>query len=159
MPSHLSRLIAHLEWADTRTLAALRAAADLAPATLELYAHILGAEHVWLTRLEGRTATVAVWPALTLEQCAAVAAENAAGLKRYVAALSPSDLTREVSYVNSAGNRFTSTVEDILIHTAMHGSYHRGQVARALRQEGAVPEPTDYIAFTRGAPTARRADA
>ena len=156
MPSHLSRRIAHLEWADARALAALRAAPDLSPATLELYAHILGAEHVWLARLEGRAATVTVWPALALDQCAAVAAENAAGLRRYVAALAPADLAREISYVNSAGHRFISTVEDILIHTAMHGSYHRGQVARALRQEGAVPEATDYIAFTRGAPTATR---
>lgn len=156
MPSHLSRLIAHLDWADTRTLVALRAAPDLSPATLELYAHILGAEQVWLARLDGREPSVAVWPALTLDQCAALAAENAAGLKRYVAALGPADLAREISYVNSAGHRFTSTVEDILIHTAMHGSYHRGQVARALRQAGAVPEPTDYIAFIRGAPTATR---
>lgn len=154
--THLSRLIAHLEWADARTLAALRAAPAIAPATLGLYAHILGAEHVWLARLEGQTSTVAVWPALTLEQCSAVAAENAAHLTRYVAALHPGDLARAISYVNSAGAHFTSTVEDILLHVAMHGSYHRGQVARALRQEGAVPEPTDYIAFARGAAAATR---
>jgi uncharacterized damage-inducible protein DinB len=73
-----------------------------------------------------------------------------------VARLGPTDLARVATYRNSANIEFTSTVEDILIHVAMHGAYHRGQVARALRQGGAVPEPTDYIAFTRGAPAATR---
>ncbi|HEU5359182.1 MAG TPA: DinB family protein, partial [Gemmatimonadales bacterium] len=61
-----------------------------------------------------------------------------------------------VTYRNSAGLEFTSTVEDILLHVALHGAYHRGQVARALREGGAVPNATDYIAFIRGAPAARR---
>ncbi|MGH7591144.1 MAG: DinB family protein [Gemmatimonadales bacterium] len=154
--THLSRLIAHLEWADGRTLKALRAASALDPATLELYAHILGAEATWLARLDSRAPAVAVWPSLTLDQCEALAAENARGFKAYLERPSAPDLTHGITYRNSAGDEFTSTVEDILLHVAMHGAYHRGQVARALRQAGAVPEPTDYIAFTRGAAAATR---
>ncbi|MGH7532471.1 MAG: DinB family protein [Gemmatimonadales bacterium] len=154
--THLSRLIAHLEWADARTLKSLRAASTLDPATLELYAHILGAEATWLARLESRAAAVAVWPSLTLDQCEALAAENAGGFQAFVGRLKEPDLARGITYRNSAGTEFTSTVEDILLHVAMHGAYHRGQVARALRQAGAVPEPTDYIAFIRGGAAATR---
>jgi uncharacterized damage-inducible protein DinB len=38
----------------------------------------------------------------------------------------------------------------------LHGAYHRGQIALLIRQAGAVPAPTDYVAFVRGAPTATR---
>ena len=85
-----------------------------------------------------------------------LAAVNAKAFHACVAALQPTDLDRGVTYRNSAGEEYTSTVEDILLHVALHGAYHRGQIARALRQGGAVPEPTDYIAFTRGAPAATR---
>ena len=47
----LRRLFDHLEWADDRTLRSLREAPAIPPKALELFAHILGAEHVWLARL------------------------------------------------------------------------------------------------------------
>jgi uncharacterized damage-inducible protein DinB len=153
---HLQKLVAHLGWADTLVLDSLRRAAPLDPRAFELYRHVLGTEEVWLGRLEGRKPTLAVWPDLSLEDCAAAARTNLENLQRYVAALSPADLPRGVTYINSAGNQFTSSVEDILIHLCLHGAYHRGQVSLALRQSGAEPAPTDYIAFARGSPAAIR---
>ena len=151
-------MFAHLRWADERTLTALRGApppADCAKA-LEIYGHVLGAEQVWLARLRQAPATVAVWPRLDLDGCARLAQESHAGYSALLAELAPADLSREVPYTNSAGVGFRSTVQDILIHVAMHGSYHRGQVALLLRQAGAEPTATDYIAFVRGAPAATR---
>jgi uncharacterized damage-inducible protein DinB len=116
-----------------------------------LYAHVLGAEHTWLCRLRGEPARVAVWPELGLDACAALAAENAGALDGFVAALAPGGEERPVAYRNSAGAEFRSTVRDILLQVALHGSYHRGQVALLLRDAGAEPRATDYIAFTRGA--------
>jgi uncharacterized damage-inducible protein DinB len=42
---------------------------------------------------------------------------------------------------------------------ALHGSYHRGQIALLMRQGGGAPAATDYIAFVRDmpAPPRRRA--
>ncbi|MFI5245590.1 MAG: DinB family protein [Gemmatimonadales bacterium] len=31
------------------------------------------------------------------------------------------------------------------MHVALHGAYHRGQVARIVRGEGGAPQGTDYI--------------
>jgi len=152
----LERLVAHLQWADDLTLAALRAAPAPPAKALELFAHILGAEHVWLTRLRQEPATAAVWPTLDLEGCAALAAANHAQLTRLLPTLRDADLDREVPYVNSAGRAFRSSVRDILLQVVLHGCYHRGQVALELRRDGARPEPTDYIAFARGAPAATR---
>jgi uncharacterized damage-inducible protein DinB len=145
----LRRLLAHLEWADQKVLDSL--SPECPARAVELYAHVLGAEHVWLTRLQQTPATVAVWPSLTREECRQRAAANAAGLKTFLAALSATDLERTVPYTNSAGQSFASRIDDIVIHTCMHGHYHRAQVALLLRGADLPPAPTDFIAFVRGA--------
>lgn len=150
-------MIAHLEWADTRALESLRGATADVPKALEIYAHVLGAEHTWLARIAGRAPRHAVWPALDLAQCETLARENAAELRAFAATASDASLARVVSYRNSAGQEFESTVEDMMLQLLLHGSYHRGQIALLLREAGAEPSPTDYIAFVRGAPAATRA--
>lgn len=155
MSSHLRRLIEHLEWADAAALEALRTSSGSDARALTVYSHVLGAEAVWLARLAGRPSDVAVWPVLSLEQAASLAARNAAELDAVVSSLAPDDLGREIDYRASDGRAFRSTTEDILLHVALHGSYHRGQVALLIRGGGGEPASTDYIAFARGAPAAR----
>lgn len=153
----LERLFAHLHWADSRTLAALRGAPAPPSKAVELYAHLLGAEHVWLARLRQRPATAAVWPRLSLAACAELAAANHADFDECLATLNTPALAAETPYTNSAGQSFRTRADDILLHVALHGCYHRGQVALLLREAGCEPQPTDYIAFVRGAPAATRA--
>ena len=156
MPTHLERLYRHLAWADARAIEALRAMPVPDGDALGLLAHVLGAEHVWLARIEQRTRTVAVWPELDLDGCERLASENRRGFDALIARARPDDLAGEIAYVNSAGDAFRSTMEDILLHVALHGAYHRGQVALLVRRAGAEPRPTDYIAFIRGAAAATR---
>ena len=156
MLGYLRKLIDHLEWADATALEALRNSPGSESArALTLYAHVLGAEARWLARLAGRAPDVAVWPTLSLDEAAALAAGNARELNWLASTLTPGDLTREIAYQNSNGESFRNTMEDILIHVALHGSYHRGQVALVIRAGGGEPASTDYIGFIRGVPTAR----
>jgi uncharacterized damage-inducible protein DinB len=159
MAPYLDRLVAHLEWANQLTLSSLRATAAPDPKLLELFAHILAAEHVWHARLSGSAPSQPVWPALSLDECARLSNDNVARLRELVHGLAPDDVARSVTYRNSAGREFTSSVEDIVLHVALHGAYHRGQIAAGLRRAGAEPEPTDFIAFTRGAAAATRGGA
>lgn len=154
MRDHLTRVFQHLEWADARVLESLRDAHTVLKKDLDLYSHILGSEHVWLSRISGISARVAIWPTLTFDECKRLAAENAAEYQRLAAELTPESRERRITYRNSAGDQFTSTLEDILTHVSLHGAYHRGQIAASLRASGEVPVPTDYIAFVRGAPAA-----
>ena len=62
----------------------------------------------------------------------------------------PDALAREVEYQTSTGQVFRSTAADILTHVALHGSYHRGQIALLTRQGGGAPVPTDYVLYARG---------
>ena len=153
---HLRKLVDHLVWADARVLEGLRTTAGSDPRAMELYAHVLGAEHVWLARIAGKPASVAVWPMLTLDGCARLAAENTAALRRLLREETPEFLAREVTYTNSAGRTYDSRIDDILLHVALHGAYHRGQVALIVRMAEGIPAPTDYIAFVRGDPAATR---
>ncbi|HSE27071.1 MAG TPA: DinB family protein [Gemmatimonadales bacterium] len=156
MPDHLRALFAHLRWADARALAALRVSNGQPPQARVLFAHVLGAEETWLARVEGRVPRLAVWPDLDVEQCVTWAERIHQALDALVAGLDADRLADEVAYVNSEGRAFHSTRRDILLHMAMHGQYHRGQVALLLRASGFDPAATDYIAWARGAPAATR---
>lgn len=152
----IQRLIEHAAWADALVAEAIQKQDNVADDTIELFAHVLGAEEVWLSRLEQRQSTLAVWPQLTRGQLAATADNVARTYRAYVSRLTPNDLATEVAYKNSIGQEFRTPIGEILMHVAMHGSYHRGQVALRMRRDGATPAPTDYIAFIRGVPAATR---
>jgi uncharacterized damage-inducible protein DinB len=154
MLAMLRRLWEHLAWADDRLLTALEAASCPPPAALLEYAHILGADEVWLARLERRQATAAVWPDLELPQLRTLARSLHTAYARYLAVLDDADLPRQVSYTNSAGQSFHTPVQEVLVHVALHAQYHRGKINLLLRQAGLTPMPTDYIGFIRGVPAA-----
>jgi uncharacterized damage-inducible protein DinB len=156
MPDQLHALHSHLRWADARTLGALRTSNGQPTQARQLYAHVLGAEETWLARIEGRAPGLAVWPDLDVEQCTAWAERIHRALDAFVAGIDAGRLAEEVAYVNSAGKAFRTSLRDILLHVAMHGQYHRGQVALLLRASGFEPVATDYIAWARGAPAATR---
>lgn len=156
MSDILPQLFAHLKWADERVHASLVDAANPPAHTLDLFAHVVAAEHVWLSRIRGETPEVPVWPRLSLSQCAELGARNAEEFLALAESLDETALDGGITYRNSAGAEFTSTLKDILLHVALHGAYHRGQIAAAVRAGGDTPASTDYIAFVRGAPAAQR---
>lgn len=149
--AHITRLLAHLAWADRRVLAAVqrdeRVGADVD--VLRTLAHVAAVEHLWLARMRGEPSPVPVWPALSVDECAVLLRAAHEELSHVAMRVTDDALRREVAYVNSAGEPWRNTVGDILVHTAMHGQYHRGQVVRAIRQAGGVPPATDYIVWVR----------
>jgi uncharacterized damage-inducible protein DinB len=155
---HVRRQFSHMAWADARVLEGLARDPGTDPQALAYFAHVLGAEEVWLSRIEQRAPAATVWPSLTLDDCAALSARIQQGFASLVDHTDAADLARGVTYRNSAGAEFTTRLDDILYHVALHGAYHRGQVSLMVRRSGGTPTPTDYIAFVRGAPAATRAD-
>jgi uncharacterized damage-inducible protein DinB len=150
----LSRLLDHLIWADERIHAALRAAGSAVPAAEREVAHILGSEENWLARMEGRSPRAAIWPEERGDDLARLVRQTHDGFRSYLAARTDVDLDASVTYTNSAGQTFTGSVREILLHVFLHAQYHRGKVNLMLRQGGFEPAPTDFIAFSRGVPAA-----
>ena len=147
--SILHRLYAHMAWADDRALTSLREMTTPPSQAVDMYAHILGAEHEWLCRIQSRRATHAIWPKLTLAKCAALAKENHSAFMQLATDTMGEGGQRMITYKNSSGTEHTTSLEDILLHVAQHGVYHRGQVALLVRASGGTAMPTDYIVFTR----------
>lgn len=150
----LRRLWSHAEWADAALLAALERQPGVPEDALREYAHVVGAEEVWLARLQGRPSRSAVWPGPELPTVAELGRAVRAGYASYLTTLSEHDLGGSVAYVNSAGLAFTTPIAEILLHVALHGQYHRGKVNLLLRREGLDPAPVDFIGFVRGVPAA-----
>jgi uncharacterized damage-inducible protein DinB len=86
-----------------------------------------------------------VWPDFTVDQCEVQIADLARLWRDFLDQLSPAGLLEKVTYRNSKGEPWTSTVEDILTHVVLHSAYHRGQIASQVRSGGEQPAYTDYI--------------
>jgi uncharacterized damage-inducible protein DinB len=150
-PEYYKHLFQHMAWADDQVLQLLtHSPAARHPSVLRLLSHLLAAERVWLLRLQGEDSTAQpIWPELTREEINEMAAANAASYARFLEELHDGDLAGQITYTNSQGVPFRTLVSEVLTHVAMHGSYHRGQIAAAVRASGGAPVNTDYIRFVR----------
>jgi uncharacterized damage-inducible protein DinB len=144
------RALAYERWAGRRLLGHLRAL-DAAPdRAVRLFAHGLAALRVWLLRLRGRDSSgVPIWPAWSLDECAAMLDEIEPELAGFLRSVDAEGASGEIHYTNQHGLPYTTAVADALFHVASHGAYHRGQIALVLREAGLTPLNTDYITFVR----------
>jgi uncharacterized damage-inducible protein DinB len=145
MLEHISRLFSYDDWANREVLSSLRAA-DAPPArSVDLLAHIVSAERLWLQRLVAQQQTLPVWPTFALNQCESQIDQLADLWKNYLASLGEAGLVDSINYKNSKGENFTSQKQDVLLHVVMHSVYHRGQIAADMRAAGFTPPYTDFI--------------
>jgi uncharacterized damage-inducible protein DinB len=144
---HLRRQVDYNVWANGEVLAAMTASGTgSAPAQpLKLLAHILSAERLWLERLGQRPQSLPVWPEFSVEQCKTQMTALARIWREYFARLSSAGLSEQITYKNSKGEPWTSSVLDVLTHVVMHSAYHRGQIASLVRAGGGTPAYTDFI--------------
>lgn len=141
----LNRLFVYDAWGNRAALDSLRNTPAAPPRAVALLAHLAGSGRLWLERLHGRPQSLPVWPALGLDECARAFEENREAWAAYLSNLEEDDLRRTVTYVNTKGERFESSIADILLHVTHHGAYHRGQIALLVRHVGAEPAYTDYV--------------
>lgn len=145
MITRIRRHVAYDGWANRETLASLRAAGEPLPRSLRWLSHIVGAERLWICRLREEKLVMAVWPELSLDQCAAWFDEIPQLWTEYLDALTDARLDETISYTNSLGEPWTSRVGDVLDHVLTHSAYHRGQIASDVRAAGHEPAYTDFI--------------
>jgi uncharacterized damage-inducible protein DinB len=142
---HLRRQFAYDAWANREVLTTLSASPHPAARPVQLLAHILSAERLWLERIRNQPQSLPVWPDFSLEECEAQIGEVAQLWRDFLRQLSDAGLTQKVTYKNTKGEAWTSTVEDIITHVVLHSAYHRGQIASQVRAGGEQPAYTDFI--------------
>nr|WP_068890894.1 DinB family protein [Pedobacter panaciterrae] len=144
----LSKLCQYNNWANSLLLDALISNSSLLPEScIQLFSHIVNAQLIWASRINGTTATVGVWQLHNLETCRILLEEGANGLTQ--AEQLKAIGTQTIKYTISTGVRFETSVVDILLHTFNHGTYHRAQIAKEMKLHNIKPVNTDYILFVR----------
>jgi uncharacterized damage-inducible protein DinB len=142
----IQRMFEHLIWANRRILEALQQQLGDHQQALKLFSHILLAEQVWFARLQGKDSSqLPLWPEVDLTACFQLVSQNEKLFERFAGA----DLDHFISYTNSKGQAFQTSIRDVLTHVALHGQYHRGQINTLLRAVGVEPVNVDYITYVR----------
>lgn len=154
----LNELYSYNHWANHETVAAV-SRLDHAAFTRNLgssfssvrdtLVHILGAEWIWLERWNGRSPHSLLSPAEVPDLAAVTPRWKTVeeGQKAFLQALRPSDLDKNISYVNQKGETWSYPLGQQLVHVVNHSTYHRGQVTTLLRQLGAQPARTDFLRY------------
>ncbi|MDQ3687940.1 MAG: DinB family protein [Acidobacteriota bacterium] len=147
----LRQLFTYNEWANRRVFDSFGNESNRSHAAVRAFAHLLVAEKMWLVRLLRNEDTTGFdfWQPSTLEECAALAEETRRAYAELLENLTEETLDSLATYKNSKGIEYRTSFYDILTHVLFHSTYHRGQVAMAVRNDGGEPAYTDYIAFVR----------
>lgn len=146
----IKKMYEHVHWANQRILQTLQSIEGENQDLNRLFSHILFAEKVWFTRLQGLdSSNLPIWSDVDMEVCAEMVLQNNKAISTFLANLLNDDLDQIISYTNSKGKTFKNSIRDILTHVALHGQYHRGQINSRLRSEGFEPVDVDFITFVR----------
>lgn len=143
--AYLRKLYAYDYWANREVARALADGGQAPARSVRLMAHVVGAEWLWRSRIFAGSKTMAVWPQLTPDEILRECEELRPAWEAYLRELTPERLKESVAYTNSKRERFSSRLEDILMHVVMHSAYHRGQIAADMRAAGLEPVYTDFI--------------
>lgn len=149
-PDHFRRLFDYDADSNRNVLAVARGvfAPDERPA--RILSHLITSLELWLLRLRGEyLGSEPFWNDAEWDRLARQIERNWRDVHDYLDESTPQTLARPIAYKNSRGEAYESRPADILQHVIIHGGYHRGQVALALRERGIDPPVTDFIRWVR----------
>lgn len=149
MSTAIHQMWVYNDWANRRVLGVLEAIGQNLPyACLHLMSHIVNAQVIWASRMQGLPAEVGIWDDHAIHECKELHERSSADLRSWVDT-DVEGFTYHVAYTNSTGVSYQNDLQDILLHTFNHATYHRAQIALELRRNGFNPPVTDYIHFLR----------
>jgi uncharacterized damage-inducible protein DinB len=114
------------------------------PTLKGMFAHIYGADNVWLIRWKGSSPSRLLgdadfpgmgdlrrkWDVLEAEQ------------REFVVGLAEADLTRPVQYQNTEGKGFQVALGALLLHVVNHATHHRSEAATMITLISGSPPDT-----------------
>ncbi len=150
MKQHFLKLLEYDRYANLLMLESIFKADQPAKA-VQLMAHLLSAQQVWYSRaVEDGAPMQELWPDQQAVQFNYLIEGNFESWSNFLNGSNGTDLLHKVSYNNSKGDRFSTSLEDILSHMLNHGTHHRAQIGQVLKQSGLTKLPvTDLIYYLR----------
>ena len=150
MTKHFLNLFQYNDWANHRMLVTLEQN-DLKNTKIQLlFSHVLSSQIVWLNRIKALpTSPFPLWEFYKLRELRSMTEESTFNWINFINDLKPDSYLRRISYQNSQQQQFETSLREIMTQVINHSSYHRGQIALLLREEGIDPPGTDFIVYTR----------
>jgi uncharacterized damage-inducible protein DinB len=122
---------------------------------VQLMAHILAAQQIWLARcLGGAPASAAIWPEWAPDIFEPLINDSHRGWIDFLRTKhNDADFDSYISYNDLKGNPHSTRLSDVFGQVINHGTHHRAQIGQLLKFGGLenLP-PTDYIVFARQNP-------
>lgn len=118
---------------------------------VQLMAHLLAAQQIWLKRCQQLPAPGgALWPDWSASELKIKIESNHIEWISYLEQLNDTEFEHLVVYKNTKGDSFQNSLSDIIAHLINHGTHHRAQIGQQLKVSGLEKLPaTDYIFYLR----------
>ncbi len=139
MKAYFTRLFQYDAYASQIILDAIIKAGE-PEKTVQLMAHILAAQQIWLNRCLGLPQTaVELWtgPGTQATAFAEKIKENHKAWIECLGGFTDSDFDKTLHYQNLRGDNCENKLVDILAHVINHGTHHRAQIGQHLKFAGA----------------------
>ena len=145
---HLRHLFAYNDWANRRSIVAVRSSNS--ERSHQILAHLLITEKEYYERLYGKDSTgFDFWPRLSIEECGSLARETAEKYEKLLRRFDEEGLEFCSRYKTSEGVEKVNNYREMLTHLLFHSSIHRGNIMLKLREDGFEPPQVDYIIYLR----------
>jgi len=149
----LQKLADYNCWANARVMKRLEHFLSndtpLPERAVHLFSHVLNAQAIWIARITGTKSPVKVFQYHDLPALRQLHEQTCPRLVEMVRNADEAELGRIIEYTNTQGKAYATPVGEILVHSFNHATYHRGQVAIAIRGASLEPVNTDYITWIR----------
>lgn len=146
MKEYFKQIFEHEHWANLKVLESIISASEKPQRVIEIFSHTIAAQRIWLDRINGDKTELKVWEVFDTKIMLELLEINYADIIKII---NKQDFEQLIAYQNSSGQHFTSTINQILSHLALHASYHRGQVVLLLKGKIETLPTTDFILYVR----------
>jgi len=146
MKEYFKQVFEHEHWANLKVLESMIGATEISQRIIEIFSHTIAAQRIWLDRINGNKTELKVWEVFDTNIMLELLEINYSDILKVI---NNQDFERLITYQTSNGRHFTSTINQILSHLALHASYHRGQVVLLLKGKVDTLPTTDYILYVR----------
>lgn len=112
-----------------------------------VFSHLITAQKIWLARLQNVKVDIGVWDDIAPKDWKLALEKNYEKLQEFID--KQENFSKMITYQNSKGDLFETSIEDILQHLLLHAAYHRGQIVMQLKTISIDLPTTDYIFYVR----------
>ncbi len=149
MKEYFKDIFEYEQWANNEFINIIESMESPPDSILNLMSHILNARIIWLGRIIKINSNTEVWQKYKRDDLRYIHSSSVNSVLKFISEISEEDFEKNIEYVNSKGEKFSTRLSDILLHMSHHSAYHRGQLVVLLKSVNSRFPVTDYILYVR----------